>query len=80
MLAWCVLARRSLVEITTAWLDLPIFDIGMDKGVNKIWGAGEFTVQSYYIFGKDDRDIAPTDKALQSYVRWRDHSHSRDVE
>ena len=62
---------RTLLEISTRWLDMPLFDIDV-KGENKIWGAGEFTVHSYQIFCKDDRTVRPNDAALQSYVRWRD--------
>ena len=63
---------RCLVESSERWLDMPIFDVGMDKHTNKIYGAGQFTVDSYHIFAKDDRTVKPTDAALQSYVRWRD--------
>ena len=38
---------RTLAELSTAWLEMPIFEIGLDKS-NKIWGAGEFTVHSYF--------------------------------
>lgn len=60
--------------MTTRWLDMPIFDIGLEKEV-KIWGAGEFTVDSYFIFAKDERSIWPNDAALQGYVRWRNQAH-----
>ena len=66
---------RTLVELTTRWLEMPLFDIGHEKGVNKIWGAGEFTVDSYHIFCKDDRTVDPADAALRSYVRWRKLEH-----
>ena len=62
----------TLVELSSRWLDMPIFDIGQEKGVNKINGAGPFTIDSYFIFCKDDRTVKPTDAALQGYVRWRD--------
>ena len=63
---------RSLVDISTRWLNMPIFDIGAEKGVNKIEGCGPFTVDSYYIFCKDDRTVQPADACCAAYCRWRD--------
>ena len=65
---------RTLVEMTTRWLDMPIFDIGHEKH-NKIFGMGPFTVDSYHIFCKDDRSVDPDDAALRSYVSWRKRVH-----
>jgi hypothetical protein len=61
---------RSLVELGTKWLSMPLFELGLEKH-NKIWGAGPFVVDSYHIFCKDDRSVRPSDAALQSYVSWR---------
>lgn len=62
---------RTLVELTTAFLERPIFAVGPEPGL-KIYGMGPFCVDSYHIFGKDDRAVKPVDAALLGYVRWRD--------
>ena len=63
---------RTLVELSSRFLQMPIFEIGHEKGVNKIYGCGVFTVDSYHIFCKDDRSTRPDDLALKGYCSWRD--------
>ena len=67
---------RQLVDITTKFLEMPLFAIGLDPEL-KIYGCGPFTVDSYHIFANDDRTIRPNDAALISYVRWRDGAFPR---
>jgi hypothetical protein len=50
---------RSLAAVTTAWLTRGEFGLDLvpeEKGGMKIWGAGAFTVDSYYLFAKGDKD------------------------
>ena len=61
---------RTLIELSSAFLTMPIFDVGLEKH-NKIYGIGEFSVHSYRIFGLDDRACKPNDAALVGYVGWR---------
>ncbi|GMH52460.1 hypothetical protein TrRE_jg12233 [Triparma retinervis] len=50
---------RSLSAVTTAWLTRGEFGLDLipvEKGGQKIWGAGAFTVDSYYLFAKGDKE------------------------
>ena len=66
---------RSVVEVSRKFLSLnAIFNVGLTKEL-KIYGIGEFGVDSFQIFCRDvvgnDSKYCPSDKNLQSYCRWR---------
>ena len=68
---------RSIVEISRAFLSRHVlFNVGLTKEF-KIYGIGEFGVDSYNIFcrdicgKKDGSNYTPSDKNLQAYCRWR---------
>ena len=54
---------RALVSLSEAWLTKPEFAIEA-KGPNKVWGLGQFAVDSYRIFCEGDTAFKPTDKTL----------------
>ena len=66
---------RSIVEVSRKFLSLSVvFNVGLTKEL-KIYGIGEFGVDSFQIFCRDvvgnDSNYCPGDKNLQSYCRWR---------
>lgn len=62
---------KGVVEVTKAFLSNPIFDCGLDKKVNKIYGIGAFGVDSFNIFIRGDaRNMYPDDQNLARYCNW----------
>ena len=61
---------NTIVEITRAWLNRPVFEVGLDEP-QKIRGVGAFAVDSYRLFVMDDAHCQPQDKNLLAYSRWR---------
>jgi hypothetical protein len=58
---------QSLLAVTNRFLELPAFDIGLEKE-KKVYGIGEFGYHSYLIFCRDaGTSLKPKDSAL-SYV------------
>jgi methyl-CpG-binding domain protein 4 len=71
---------RSVIEVSTTVLtDVKELDVGMEHGVNKIHGVGEFGVDSFHVFARGDLECAPADKTLQAFVAWQKiHRESSD--
>ena len=42
-----------------------------EKDINKIYGVGEFGVDSFDVFCRGDLDCGPADKTLQAFVSWQ---------
>jgi methyl-CpG-binding domain protein 4 len=62
---------RSVVEVSRAFLAMPRFDVGL-KPPLKIYGIGEFGLDSFHIFCRDrGATLAPADRNLAAYCRWR---------
>jgi len=62
---------QSLVAISTRFLELPEFIVGLNKE-HKIYGIGEFGYQSYQIFCQNKGlTISPADRALASFASWQ---------
>ena len=70
---------KSIINITQQFLSmLPTFEIGMTKEL-KIYGCGQFTVDSFYIFARDQGgSMMPGDKNLAAYCRWRRTASKRE--
>ena len=63
---------RSVVEVSTAVLsDVRPLDVGMEAGKNKIYGVGEFGVDSFEVFVRGNLESKPADKTLQAFVAWQ---------
>ena len=63
---------RSVVEVSTAVLsDVRPLDVGTEAGKNKIYGVGEFGVDSFEVFVRGNLDARPADKTLQAFVAWQ---------
>ena len=63
---------KSLIALTERYLSQPEFDVAL-KGENKIYGIGQFGIESYYIFCKSMMDIRPKDATLASYIKCMKH-------
>jgi len=61
---------KSLLELTRAFLQMPVFDCGLQKNVNKIWGCGPFAVDSYLIFCCSQRLPETADATCKQYLDW----------
>eukprot|EP00505_MAST-04D_sp_SCG-Rhode-Island_P006179 Stramenopile-MAST_4_protein_6179 len=63
---------KSIISISQQFLSMhPTFEVGMTKEL-KIYGCGQFTVDSFYIFARDQGgSMMPGDKNLAAYCRWR---------
>lgn len=67
---------RSIVEVTTKFLTHPgEFTVGAEPDV-KLYGIGEFGIDSWYIFARNDIHRTPGDSNLQSFVRWQRNHQS----
>ena len=51
-------------------VDDPWFEVGHTPPA-KVYGVGEFGVDSFDVFCRGDLDVAPADKTLQSFVAWQ---------
>ena len=62
---------RSVVEVSRCFLAMPRFDVGL-KPPLKIYGIGEFGLDSFLIFCRDrGATLVPADRNLAGYCRWR---------
>ena len=61
---------QSIVAVSERFLIAPVFTIEL-KGENKIYGIGEFGLQSFLIFARGNLDIVPGDATLKSFVAWQ---------
>jgi len=61
---------KTLLEVSRGFLEMPIFDCGHQKGVNKIWGCGAFSVDSYHLFCRGRRIPETMDATCQNYMGW----------
>jgi methyl-CpG-binding domain protein 4 len=43
----------------------------MEAGKNKIYGVGEFGVDSFEVFVRGNLESKPADKTLQAFVAWQ---------
>ena len=62
---------RSVVEVSARVLDVEPLDVGAEVGVNKIYGVGEFGIDSFEVFARGNVGVNPGDKTLQSFVSWQ---------
>merc|ERR1711924_182910 len=61
---------KTLRELSKSFLEMPSFDCGHLKGVNKIWGCGAFVVDSFNLFCKGRCDLETSDATCEDYLRW----------
>lgn len=62
---------RSLVEVSTKMVsDVGAFDVGHEPD-KKVYGVGEFGIDSFRVFCRGDLSVTPADKTLQSFVSWQ---------
>lgn len=61
---------KTLVELSKAFLQMPSFECGLQKGANKIWGCGAFAVDSYLMFCRGVRLLTVADASCQGYLEW----------
>lgn len=61
---------KSLVAITQRFLEMPKFDVGLDKSV-KIYGIGAFGCDSFEIFCRNNMNAKPGDRNLAAFVAWQ---------
>jgi len=61
---------KTVVEVSRRFIEMPAFEVGKAPEL-KIYGVGEFTLDSYRIFVKGDVDFAPGDKNLKAFVSWQ---------
>ena len=61
---------KAVVEISSKFLTMPEFAVGMDTEV-KLYGVGEFGCDSFSIFIRGEaRNLHPNDRTLAAYCRW----------
>lgn len=63
----CVPRMQSLVAVTERFLQMPVFDVGLEKSL-KIYGIGEFSYHSYLLFCRDAGAILKPKDAALAYV------------
>jgi len=61
---------QSIVAVSQRFLTAPTFAVEL-KGEHKMFGIGEFGLQSFLIFARGNLDIVPGDATLKSYVSWQ---------
>lgn len=61
---------KTLKELSTRFLEMPSFDCGHQKGVNKIWGCGAFVVDSFQLFSKGCYNLETDDATCEDYLGW----------
>jgi len=61
---------KTLAALSKAFLEMPAFDVGHKKNVNKIWGCGAFAVDSFRIFCRAEAVSEVADDSCRSYVEW----------
>jgi hypothetical protein len=60
---------RSVMELSAAYLKMPVFEIDLQE--HKIYGFGEFAIDSYLIFCRGfAAEMTPSDKSLRAYSSW----------
>merc|ERR1719389_74795 len=75
-LFWCKINKprtyslKSLVAVSERFLEMPAFDVGL-QGDLKIYGIGQFGLDSFQIFIRGRLDFQPGDRTLQAFVRWQ---------
>lgn len=69
---------KTLTELSQRFLEMPVFDIGHKKGINKIFGCGPFAVDSYFIFCRGHLLPETADSLCQEYLGWRKHTSCQD--
>lgn len=61
---------KSIISISERFIEMPSFDAGLDKH-NKIYGLGEFGIDSYLIFSRGEgASLTPQDKNLRAFCSW----------
>ena len=50
--------------------DVGAFDVGHEPD-KKVYGVGEFGIDSFRVFCRGDMSVTPADKTLQSFVSWQ---------
>ena len=62
---------RSIVEVSAKLLgDKGPFDVGHQPPA-KVYGVGEFGIDSFNVFCRGDLTFTPADKTLRSFVEWQ---------
>ena len=65
---------KALLSLNHHFLTRPEFKVDLKE--NKIYGIGQFGVDSYNIFCKSNTKCKPSDKTLASYCNWYNKNHS----
>ena len=61
---------RSVAAISEKFLEMPGFEVSLEKE-HKIYGVGEFGVDSYLIFVKGvGAELTPSDRNLRAFTTW----------
>jgi methyl-CpG-binding domain protein 4 len=70
---------KALLSLNHKFLTMPDFKVDLTKE-NKIYGIGQFGVDSFNIFCKSNTKCKPSDKTLASYCNWhkRQSTEHRD--
>lgn len=61
---------QSLVAITGRFLEAPLFNVGLEPEL-KIYGVGQFGVDSYRLFCRGDLKCNPEDRNLKAFAEWQ---------
>ena len=61
---------KTVVEVSRKFLEMPVFAVSKDPEF-KIYGVGDFTLDSYRLFVQGDFDFTPGDKNLKAFVAWQ---------
>lgn len=61
---------QTLVAVTRRFLEAPLFTVGLEPEV-KIYGIGQFSVDSYRLFCRGDLKTNPEDRNLKMFVEWQ---------
>jgi hypothetical protein len=62
---------KTLIELSQRFLQMPVFDCGHKKGMNKISGCGPFAVDSFLIFCRGYQLADTQDASCMKYLEWR---------
>eukprot|EP00947_MAST-08B_sp_MAST-8B-sp1_P002469 g2469.t1 len=70
---------KGVLSVAERFIEMPVFDVGLDKAV-KIYGIGEFGVDSYKIFCRGlGRTFTPKDRTLNSFASWLKRQPAEDA-
>lgn len=61
---------QTLVAVTRRFLEAPLFSVGLEPEL-KVYGIGQFGVDSYRLFCRGDLKCNPDDCNLKRFVEWQ---------